>query len=203
MGATNAQFLVVWGRRRAGRTELIGRFADGHRSLFFEATNVTRTQQPLDLSDELARVSGNPLLAQQPLTTWDAALTAIAQFAEHERTVVVLDEYQYLAAQEPGLGSVINRWWRSTAQKLPIVLVVAGSEVAFFEREVLSGEMYGRRTGQFHVLPFGYRNAARFHRGYSPEDQIRAYAVCGGMPYYLDRTDPDRFRLVNPRDVYD
>lgn len=189
--APDAQFFVIWGRRRVGKTELLSHFAGDRRALYFEATNVTRPEQLLDLSAELARVSGNRLLVEQPLTGWEAALTAIEQFVGDRRTLVVLDEFQFLAAQEPGIGSVINRWWRSRGRRLPIVLVLAGSEIGFFERDVLGGELYGRRTGQLQVLPFDYREAALFHPGYSPEDRIRAYAVCGGMPYYLERFTDD------------
>lgn len=189
--ARDAQFLVVWGRRRVGKSELLNHFAGDHRVFYFEATNVTRAEQLLDLSVELARVSGNALLKQQPVGTWPAALAAIEQFAGDERTIVVLDEFQFLGRQEPGVGSIINKWWRASGRNLPIVLILAGSEVGFFEREVLGGEMYGRRTGQLHVLPFDYRDAALFHPGYSPEDRIRAFAICGGMPYYLERFTDD------------
>jgi uncharacterized protein len=145
--AGDARFFVLWGRRRVGKTELLNHFVEGKRSLYFEATDAGRGDQLHDLSRELARVSGNELLARQPLTSWAAALAAIAQWAAPERTVVVLDEFQYLAAQDPELGSLLNRWWRTTGRRLPLVLVVAGSEVSFFEREVLAGQMYGRRTG--------------------------------------------------------
>lgn len=187
--ATDARFFVMWGRRRVGKTELLSHFSADKRALFFEATEGVLADQLADLSAELARVSGNQLLAAQPVTSWDAALVAIEQFVGSERTIVILDEFQYLAAQDAGLGSTINRWWRSTGRNLPIVLVLAGSEVGFFEREVLGGPMYGRRTGQLQLLPFNYRDAALFHPGYSYEDRIRAYAVCGGMPYYLERFD--------------
>jgi AAA+ ATPase superfamily predicted ATPase len=189
--ARAAQLFVLRGRRRVGKTELLNHFAGDRRAFYFEATNVTQAEQLLDLSAELARVSGNALLAQQPVTSWEAALTAIEQFAGDQRTIVILDEFQFLAAQVAGIGSIINRWWRSTARDLPIVLVLAGSEVGFFEREVLGGELYGRRTGQLQILPFRYRDAALFHSGYSPEDRIRAYAICGGMPYYLERFTDD------------
>jgi uncharacterized protein len=187
--ASGARFFVMWGRRRVGKTELLTQFSAGKRALYFEATEGVRADQLADLSAELARVSGNRLLAAQPVTSWDAALAALEQFVAPERTIVILDEFQYLAAQDAGLGSTINRWWRSTGRNLPIVLVLAGSEVGFFEREVLGASMYGRRTGQLRLLPFGYRDAALFHPGYSYEDRIRAYAVCGGMPYYLERFD--------------
>jgi uncharacterized protein len=189
--ARAAQFFVLWGRRRVGKTELLNHFAGDRRAFYFEATNVTQAEQLLDISAELARVSGNALLAQQPVTSWEAALTAIEQFVGEQRTIVILDEFQFLATQAVGIGSIINRWWRSTGRKLPIALVLAGSEVGFFEREVLGGEMYGRRTGQLQILPFRYRDAALFHPGYDPTDRIRAYAICGGMPYYLERFTDD------------
>lgn len=187
--ADDARFYVVWGRRRVGKTELLSRFVSGKRALYFEATDTTERDQLRDLSSELARVSGDRLLAEQPLANWEAALAAIERFASTERTVVVLDEFQYLAERQPALGTTLNRWWRTTGRDLPVVLVIAGSEVSFFERDVLAGQLYGRRTGQWRVEPFGYRDAALFTPGYSPEDLVRTYAVCGGMPYYLERFD--------------
>lgn len=187
--APDARFYVVWGRRRVGKTELLSHFVAGKRALYLEATNTTELDQLRDLSAELARVSGDPVLAEQALTSWDAALAAIARFAATERTVVVLDEFQYLAARNPALGTTLNRWWRRTARKLPLVLILAGSEVSFFERDVLGGQMYGRRTGQWQVAPFDHRDAALFVPGYSADDKVRTYAVCGGMPYYLERFD--------------
>lgn len=137
--AADARLFVLWGRRRVGKTELLSRFVNGRRALHFEATDAARQDQLRDLSRELARVSTNPLLASQPLRSWEAALAAIEQYASSERTVVVLDEFQYLAAQDRELESVLNRWWRTTGRRLPLVLVIAGSEVAFFERRVSSG----------------------------------------------------------------
>jgi uncharacterized protein len=187
--ARDSRFYVLWGRRRVGKTELLSHFAAGKRALHFEATDTTERDQLRDLTIELARASGDRLLAEQPLASWEAALAAIERFAAEERTVVILDEFQYLAERNTALGTILNRWWRRTGRKLPLVLVIAGSEVAFFEQQVLAGQMYGRRTGQWQVTPFGYRDAALFVPGYSPEDRVRAYAVCGGMPYYLERFD--------------
>lgn len=187
--STDARFFVLWGRRRVGKTELLTHFASSKRAVYFEATDAVRRDQLRDLSVELARVSGSRLLAEQPLSSWQAALAAIEQFARQERTLVVLDEFQYLAAQASELGSLLNRWWRTVGRHLPLMLVLAGSEVSFFERSVLAGEMYGRRTGQLQLTPFDYRSAALFTPRYSPQDKIRTHAICGGMPYYLERFD--------------
>lgn len=192
LASGSAELLVVYGRRRVGKTELLAHLAAGTRSLFFEATDTVKLEQLHDLTGELARVSGNEVLAVQPLTTWEAALAAIAQFTGNERTLVVFDEFQLLAKQAPELESVLSRWWRTTGRTLPLVLVLAGSEISFFEDEVLAGRLYGRRTGQLKVEPFLAREAALFHPGYSTDDRVRTYSVCGGIPYYLERFADDR-----------
>ncbi|MGH3266092.1 MAG: ATP-binding protein, partial [Trebonia sp.] len=187
LAGDQAEFLVLYGRRRVGKTELLANLASEARSFYFEATDTVPAQQLRDLTAELARVSGNELLRTQHLTSWDAALTAIAQFVGARRTLVVLDEFQLLAARSPELETTISRWWRTTGRTLPIVLVLAGSELSFFEDKVLAGQLYGRRTGQLKLEPFTARDAALFHPRYSAEDKVRAYSVCGGIPYYLER----------------
>jgi uncharacterized protein len=191
--ARDARFFVLWGRRRVGKTELLTRFAEGRRALYFEATDATEPVQLRNLSRELALASGDELLAQQPLTSWRSALAAIASFAlSGERTLVVLDEFQFLAARQRELATLLNTWWRRTGRTLPLVLVIAGSEVSFFRDDVLAGAMYGRRDGQLQLTPFDHHAAALFAPGYSPEDRLRTFAVCGGMPYYLARFTDDR-----------
>jgi uncharacterized protein len=186
----DARFFILWGRRRVGKTELLNRFVEGKRALYFEATDTSELEQLRNLSLELAVASGDEVLARQPLTSWPAALAALAQFASSaERTVVVLDEFQFLAKRQGELGTLINTWWRTNGRKRPLVLIIAGSEVSFFRNDVLAGAMYGRRDGQLQLTPFDHHDAALFTPGYSAEDRVRTFAVCGGMPYYLARFD--------------
>jgi hypothetical protein len=156
-----------------------------------------------DLTAELARISGSEVLATQPLTSWEAVFAAVAQFVGTQRTLVVFDEFQLLAKQSPELETVLSRWWRTTGRELPLVLILAGSELSFFEDHVLAGQLYGRRTGQLKVAPFLAREAALFHPGYHHEDRVRTYSVCGGVPYYLERFTDDRpladHLLTDPR----
>lgn len=183
------EFLVVYGRRRVGKTELLAHLASEVRSFYFEATDTVPAQQLRDLTEELARTSGNELYRNQVLSSWDAALTAIAQFVGDQRTLVVLDEFQLLAARSPELETTLSRWWRTTGRTLPITLVLAGSELSFFEDQVLAGSLYGRRTGQLKLEPFNACEAALFQPSYSVADKVRVYSVCGGIPYYLERFD--------------
>jgi len=191
-----ASFFVLWGRRRVGKTELLAHFARSRRALYFEATDTTERNQLRGLSLELASATGDPLFEQAPLPSWEAALTALAGHARDAPTLVVLDEFQYLAGQQPELPTLLNRWWRTKGRTLPLMLVIAGSAMSFFRDDVLGGRMYGRRTGQLLLRPFDYTSAALFTPGYAAEDRVRTYAVCGGMPYYLQAFD-DREPLAD------
>ncbi len=192
MDGQQAELLVVYGRRRIGKTELLAHLAAQGRAVYYEATDTVAADQLRDLTVQLARVSASEVLERQPLTTWEAALAAVAEVVGHQRTLVVLDEFQLLAARSPELSTVLSRWWRETGRHLPIVLVLAGSELSFFESTVLAGSLYGRRTGQLKLEPFTARQAALFHPRYSPDDRVRAYAICGGVPYYLERFSDNR-----------
>lgn len=138
-----AEFLVVYGRRRVGKTELLSHLASHHRSFYFEATETVSAHHKADLTAELASVSNDPVLAEQTLESWPAVLAAIERYVSDQPTLVVLDEFQYLAKQSPELETTLSRWWRTKGRHLPITLVVAGSEIAFFEDEILAGQQYG------------------------------------------------------------
>lgn len=192
LSGRSAELLVVYGRRRIGKTELLAHLAADVRSIYYEATDSVVADQLRDLTAELARGSGDQLLAAQPLTTWPAALAAIERYVGSQRTLVVLDEFQLLAARSPELETILSRWWRTVGRNLPIVLVLAGSELSFFEDSVLAGQLYGRRTGQLKLLPFRASEASLFHPGYGYEDRVRTFSVCGGIPYYLERFTDER-----------
>lgn len=183
------QFFVLWGRRRVGKTELLSHFVEDKRALYFEATDATEAVQLSNLSEQVSLVSGNPLYAQSGFPNWTTALEAIVQFVGDEPTVVVLDEFQYLAARQGELATLLSRWWRETGRQRPLLFIIAGSEVSFFRQDVLAGQLYGRRDNQWQVRPFAYDDAALFVPQYSADDKVRTYAVCGGMPYYLDTFD--------------
>lgn len=175
---------ALWGRRRVGKTLLLPEFARDKRHLYFEATSGTRTDQLADFSDRLAEATGRAALS---VPDWRRALDAVADWARDGPVLLVLDEFQFLARENGDIGSIINVWWRERGEELPIFLVLAGSEVGFFEREVVnySATTYGRRAGQRRLRPFRAHDVELFVPSWSAQDKVAAYAVFGHMPYYL------------------
>src|ERR687896_343361 len=130
-----AQLFTLWGRRRVGKTLLLLEFARGKRHLYFEATSGTRADQLADFSDRLAEATARAALR---VPDWRTALDAVSDWAQEGPVLLVFDEFQFIARENRDIGSIINVWWRERGEQLPIFLVLSGSEVGFFEREVVS-----------------------------------------------------------------
>ncbi|MGO9971870.1 MAG: ATP-binding protein [Solirubrobacteraceae bacterium] len=185
-----AQLFTLWGRRRVGKTLLLLELASDKRHLYFEATSGTRADQLGDFSDRLAEATGRAALR---VPDWRAGLDAVADWAQEGPVLLVLDEFQFIAKQNADIGSIINVWWRERGEKQRILLILSGSEVGFFEREVVnySATTYGRRAGQLRLRPFKAKEVGLFLPSWTADDKIAAYAVFGHMPYYLAQIRPD------------
>ncbi len=190
--SARAEYVVIYGRRRVGKTELILRFAEGKRTVYFEASSGTESDHLEDLSRALAETSGRPLLGAQPLTNWQAFFAAIDEELQRGPLLIALDEFQFVARETPVVGSLLNRFWREHRDDPNLFLILSGSDVSFFQREIVgyNATTYGRRTGSLHLFPFPFVELKGFLPEWTVNDLIRAYAVFGGVPYYLEALDP-------------
>lgn len=197
-----AELLVVTGRRRVGKSRLLEHFFQDKASLYIVGTLGQARVQLADASRELYRATNDPLLEHQDFASWDALLAFIGEYARSRRVGVVFDEFAYYCDASPELPSLLQRWWDRSGQRTQVMLVLAGSHVAFMEQLVLGGQaLYGRRTGELRLWPFDYANAAHFFADYGTQDRIRAYGVFGGMPAYLAACSLQRSLAENIRGV--
>lgn len=186
------QLRILYGRRRIGKSSLLDEFARGKRHVLYQGVEGSAADQLRDLTAAILRAEDDAELRAAPLANWDAAFAHLTRMASGGPLLVILDEYQYAAEADPTLASRLQRWWSREAVRLPIYLVLCGSYVRFFVKNVLAGPAYGRNTGSLQLQPFSYRDAALFFPSWSAEDLVRAYAVVGGVPHYLLQFDPDR-----------
>ena len=189
-------FVPIYGRRRVGKSELILHFLAGKRGIYHVGKVAPAGPQLREFLEEAGRVLGDSVIAALPAENWRTALTLVTErWRGPGKLVIALDEFQWTAAASPELPSILQelwdrRWRRSNA----VMLVLCGSWIGFMEREVLGSKspLFGRRTAQIRLRPFGYREAAEFHPSWSRVNQARAYFVCGGVPLYLRSLAPDR-----------
>ncbi len=197
-----AELFVLYGRRRVGKTELLAHFCEGKRNVFFVADLGAEVSLRAGLSAAVNGVLFGPELARAVYATWEDLLVALARGAQAERLVVVLDEFPYLVTAHPPLASILQRVWDQALKKSQIMLILCGSYIGMMEETVLGYQapLYGRRTGQYLLEPLGYADARLFCQPYSLEDQVRAYAVYGGTPAYLQTLQATRSLADNIRD---
>ena len=188
------ELFVLHGRRRVGKTELLQRFCEARRAVYFQAAQVRERDNLRAFRDALAESLADPLAASVELPDWDAALRFAAERAGGERLVVVLDEFPYLCEANKGLPSVVQRFWDTAGKRSALMLVLCGSHVSFMEREVLAerSPLFGRRTGQRRLEPLAPPDAVRFFPRWPVHDRVLAFGILGGMPAYLRRFDDRR-----------
>lgn len=182
-----AELFVLYGRRRVGKTELLARFCRGKRHVFFVADQVPEQEQRRRLSGAINEVAFGSGAAGAVYESWDDLLATLADAAQTERLVVVLDEFPYLAAAYPPVASILQRYWDRRLTDGRIMLILNGSYIGMMEETVLGyrAPLYGRRTVQYLLEPFDFWSASHFFGGFDAVDRLRAYAVYGGTPAYL------------------
>jgi AAA+ ATPase superfamily predicted ATPase len=186
------QFIVMYGRRRVGKTTILSAFIRDKPAVFFAAQEYD-AQTALELFSERIYahfgVTGFPSFGN-----WNQALEFVAQRAGQDRLVLVLDEFPYLAGANKSIPSILQNVIDHRFKETKIFLILCGSSMSFMERGVLSEKspLYGRLTAQMEVMPFGYRDSAKFFPGYSLEDKVAAYGIMGGIPQYLVHVNDSR-----------
>lgn len=187
------ELVVLHGRRRVGKSELLVRFARDKPIAYYVAAQQLERDQLTDLGRALGPLSTGFRPGRPPrlaFRDWEELLAVVAEAAKKRRIGLVLDEFPYLTATNAALPSLIQRWWDSVGSKSDLVLVLAGSQQAMMQRLVsANGALYGRPTQRLHLQPFDYYHAGQFVPRWSPEDRVRLYAVAGGIPDYLEEFD--------------
>ncbi|MFN8517923.1 MAG: ATP-binding protein [Chloroflexota bacterium] len=197
-----AELVHLHGRRRVGKSALLGRFAEGRHIAYYVAAQQLEAAQLTDLGEVLGPLSTGFRPGRPPrlaIRDWAELLDVLTDAARRSRVGLILDEFPYLIEANESLPSLIQRWWDRVGSKADLVLVLAGSHQAMM-RSLLDpdGALHGRPTRRLEVRPLDYFHAGRFMARWSPEDRVRAYAVAGGMPAYLERFDdrhPFRYEL--------
>lgn len=186
-----AQLIIMYGRRRVGKTELVQEFSRDKPHIYFLADLSSEKEQLELFSEKIWLCTQDESLIDNPFSGWHALLAYLKKLASDRQLIVVIDEYQYLQSSNRAMASIIQKAWDEGLRQSSIFLVLCGSYISFIEQELLAykSPLYGRRTGQFYIEPMGFYQACQFFESYAIEDKIRAFGILGGMPAYLLQFD--------------
>ena len=195
-----SQFVAVQGRRRVGKTYLLGHFAGGKRGLFFGATRQSEAVELQRLYETVLRDMGaqTAALTGGGFQSWSAAFRFFFAVAAKQPTLVVLDEIPYLTGSTPGFASILQYEWDHRPRDARLLLIVSGSAVstmtALFGPR---GSLRGRPTEMLAIDPLSAHAARAFLPRLAPDRFIEAYAACGGYPLHLEKWDARKSTATN------
>jgi AAA+ ATPase superfamily predicted ATPase len=186
--SARADFIVIYGRRRLGKSELVRQSIAGRDdAVYYQAVESTAPNQLEQFVD--TATAQFPSL-RNVRRDWEALLETLGE----RDAVVVIDEFPFLIEEDESLPSRIQRVWDMELQETEMTLVLVGSSISVMEDKVLSGSapLYGRRTATIDLKPLEVADTQQFFPDYDPETAITAWSIYGGTPYYLQTIDPDQ-----------
>ena len=180
-------FVVIYGRRRVGKTTLIKEFLKGKTGFYFLATEEVESQSMRRLAGVVARTTGSSLLQRATFDDWLDLFRTIAEFKPGERKVLVIDEFPYLVKVNAAFPSVLQHAWDEVLRDANVMLVLCGSLIGMMQKHALSYDspLYGRRSAQMRLAPLSFTDVFAEQR-LPFERAVEQYAVTGGIPKYLE-----------------
>ena len=184
-------FVVIYGRRRVGKTTLIKEFVKNKNALYFLAAEQLETENRKAFLRVLADFTGQSYLENAVFSDWESVFEVLAQFKPDEKKVLVIDEFQYLVSVNKAFPSVFQRIWDTILVNKNIMVILCGSLISMMQKQVLSynSPLYGRRTAQIRLAPLKFYELYEFYPTKTFEEMIRLYSVTGGVPKYIELFD--------------
>lgn len=186
--------VVVYGRRRVGKTSLIKEFCKEKPSIYFSAIRGTAGDNLEELSKAIHAYK-SPASSHAPVySSFSAAFDEIASLGKEERLIFVIDEYPYLASADESVSSRLQHIIDHVWQHGNIFLILCGSSMSFMENQVLGYEspLYGRRTAQYKIQAMTYKEIEVFNPQLQSDEQALLYGITGGIPHYINKLDVGR-----------
>jgi len=182
------RLVILYGRRRIGKTRLIDEFIRGKRGIIYIAEDTSPHIQIAQLKARCAEFFNDPLLAGLDIASWEQLFTYLAEKPVSERTYLVIDEFTYLIKNDPSLLSTLQKTWDKNITGSFWCLIFSGSILSLMSDLALSSTspLYGRRTRDMLLGPLRFRDARRFFSFPFP-DALKVYLSIGGIPEYLLR----------------
>ena len=185
--ARDGGFVVIYGRRRIGKTTLIKQFIKSKTAFYFLATKEVESQSMKRFAGVIARTTGNSVLQKAAFSDWLDLFQAVADYRSNEKKVLVIDEFPYLVKVNDSFPSILQNAWDEILKDSNVMLILCGSLISMMKKHALSYEspLYGRRTAQMRIAPLPFTTVYE-NQKLSFEEAAEQYSITGGVPKYME-----------------
>jgi AAA+ ATPase superfamily predicted ATPase len=195
--AKESKLAVLYGRRRVGKSCLVNHFLQDKKHLRFEGLEKGRTQTQLDrFVLALSKQVDDELLTQVKLDSWEPILNYLTKYFSEskEKTILFLDEFQWLAANQSRLVSILKIYWDQHWSKQNVMLILCGSVCSYMTKRVISSKaLYGRINWELCLQSLNPMESYQLlNQKRNPDEVFRYLQILGGIPKYLKEVDPHK-----------
>ena len=184
------QLIVLYGRRRVGKTETLREFCKDKPHIFFSCTQTTDRVQLNKFSAQMLKENIPARQYISEFADWEKAFYSILDLPYGEnKKLIIIDEFPYMCKGNASIPSILQNLWDTEFKDKNVMIILCGSSMGFIEKEILSEKnpLYGRATGIYKMKEMGFYDAIRFFPDYSDKDKVLAYSILGGIPHYLNQ----------------
>ena len=189
LNKTGCYSLLVYGRRRVGKSELIKETIKNRKEcvIYYEAKQTTEKNN-LDSLNELV---SEKFKEQKGLyESLEALIDYIFKKSIDKKIILVIDEYSYLSQIVKGFDSILKSIIDKYKKNSNLKLIISGSYVDMM-KDLLDhhNPLYGRFELIINLKQMDYYDSSLFYKNFSNEDKVKIYSVFGGVPYYNQLID--------------
>lgn len=187
---SGAQFLLVYGRRRVGKTTLLLKWAEemGLPLIYWVAARDSAANVRLGVTRAVWTWAYPGSQSVPRFETWAQVFEAIANLIGDQRVILILDEFAYAVESDSSLPSYLQAAWDHQFKQSNVILVLSGSHIGMMVNLLgYQAPLYGRFTAHLHLKPLPFAATADFFPHYTAAERVAVYAILGGVPAYLER----------------
>ncbi|HIQ49587.1 MAG TPA: ATP-binding protein [Nanoarchaeota archaeon] len=180
-------FVIIYGRRRVGKTRLIEEFLKDKQGVSYTAEDVNKKIQIMEFKECLAEFLNDNFLKRIELNSWSELFSYLERTLDlNKKFYIWIDEFSFLIKNDPSLPSVLQKFIDKVLRKSKIFFIVSGSLFGIIKEKVLShsSPLYGRRTKDILLQPLQFTHAIKFLK-FNFLDSLKTYMTIGGIPEYL------------------
>ncbi len=193
-----AEFLIIYGRRRIGKTELVEQFISKNniRGIRLMAREESKHYQLKRFKEKLSDFFKDDYLKKIEWRTWDSFFEYLFTKTYNRRVLIAIDEFPYLVKEDPSILSTLQDCWDEKLKKSKIFLILLGSSISMMEKMMsFKSPLYGRRTGQIKLKPLRFMDLYSYIKDI--QKLIEFYSVFGGSPAYIMESNIHKSILWN------
>jgi len=135
--SSNSQLIIIYGKRRIGKTELIKEFIENKNSIYFICDRTTEKENLKNLGRIAGRKFNNLILIENGFNDWYQFFNFLKRSLK-ERIVIAIDEFPYLYSSNTAISSIFQKGWDENLKNLPVFLIICGSSISMMLKETFT-----------------------------------------------------------------